>query len=164
MTELNWKSLFRSLVNFCPDCFFLKMFLFSTFVVSLCLYMCVSLTSQALPSVFPRIRIFSNESALHIRWPKYWSFSISSSNEYSGLISFRIEWFDLLAVQGVLESFFSNTVWRHQFNTMIFNKVNIFSFLKNVLQSAPKISDLYGHFRIHWLYLMTPLSRNVTVP
>ena len=57
-------------------------------------------------SVFPSIRIFSNESVLHIRWPKYWSFSfsISSSNEYSGLISFRIDWFDLLAVQGTLKS------------------------------------------------------------
>ena len=57
-----------------------------------------------LPSVFPNIRIFSNESTLHIRWPKYWSFSfsISHSNEYSGLISFRIDWFDLLAVQGTL--------------------------------------------------------------
>ena len=59
-----------------------------------------------LPSVFPSISVFSNESALHIRWPKYWSFSfsISSSNEYSGLISFRIDWFDLLAVQGTLKS------------------------------------------------------------
>ena len=53
-----------------------------------------------LPSVFPSIGVFSNESVLHIRWPKYWSFSISPSNEYSGLISFRIEWCDLLAVQG----------------------------------------------------------------
>ena len=55
-----------------------------------------------LPSIFPSIRVFSNESALHIRWPKYWSFSfsISSSNEYSGLISFRIDGFDLLAIQG----------------------------------------------------------------
>ena len=54
-----------------------------------------------LPSIFPSIRVFSNESALHIRWPKYWSysFSISPSNEYSGLISFRTDWFDLLAVQ-----------------------------------------------------------------
>ena len=51
-----------------------------------------------LPSIFPRIRVFSNESALLMRWPKYRSFSISSSNEYSGLISFRIDWFDLLAV------------------------------------------------------------------
>ena len=59
-----------------------------------------------LVSIFPSIRVFSNESALHIRWPKYWSFSfsISSSNEYSGLISFRIDWLDLLAVQGTLES------------------------------------------------------------
>ena len=59
-----------------------------------------------LPSIFPRIRVFSNESVLHIRWPKYWSFSvsISPSNEYSGLISFRMDWLDLLAVQGMLKS------------------------------------------------------------
>ena len=59
-----------------------------------------------LPSIFPSIRVFSNESTLYIRWPKYWSFSfsISPSNEYSGLISFRIDWFDLLAVQGTLKS------------------------------------------------------------
>ena len=59
-----------------------------------------------LPSIFSSIRVFSNELALYIKWPKYWSFSISisPSNEYSGLISFRIDWFDLLAVQGTLES------------------------------------------------------------
>ena len=59
-----------------------------------------------LPSIFPSIRILSNESALHIRWPKYWSFSfsISLSNEYAGLIPCRIDWFDLLAVQGTLKS------------------------------------------------------------
>ena len=59
-----------------------------------------------LPSIFPIIRIFSNKSVLHIRWPKYWSFSfsISSSNEYSGLISIRMDWLDLLAVQGTLKS------------------------------------------------------------
>ena len=58
------------------------------------------------PSIFPSIRVFSNESILPIRWPKYWSFSfnISPSNEYSGLISFRIDWLDLLAVQGILKS------------------------------------------------------------
>ena len=57
------------------------------------------------PSIFPSIRVFSNESAVHIRWPKYWSFSsnISPSDEYSGLISFRIDWFDLLAVQETLK-------------------------------------------------------------
>ena len=59
-----------------------------------------------LPSMFPSIRVFSSESALHIRWPKYWSFnfSINPSNEYSGLISFRMDWLDLLAVQGTLKS------------------------------------------------------------
>ena len=57
-----------------------------------------------LPSIFPSIRVFSNEPALRIRWSKYWSFSISPSNEYSGLIFFRIEWFDVLAVQGTLKS------------------------------------------------------------
>ena len=62
--------------------------------------------SLLLPSVFPNIRVFFSESVLHIRWPKYWSFSfsISPSNEYSGPISFRMDWFDLLAVQGTLKS------------------------------------------------------------
>ena len=57
-----------------------------------------------LPSIFPSIRVFSSESALYIRWPKYWSFSFSPSNERSGLIYFMIDWFDLLAVQGTLKS------------------------------------------------------------
>ena len=59
-----------------------------------------------LPSIFPNIRVFSNESVLHTRWPKYWSFSfsISPSNEYSGLISYRMDWLDLLPVQGTLKS------------------------------------------------------------
>ena len=59
-----------------------------------------------LPSILPSIRVFSNELVLHIRWPKYWSFSfsVSPSNEYSGLISFRMDWLDLLAVQGTLKS------------------------------------------------------------
>ena len=63
-----------------------------------------------LPSIFPSIRVFSNESVLHIRWPKYWSFSfnISPPNEYSGLISFRMDWLDILAVQGTLKSFLQN--------------------------------------------------------
>ena len=69
------------------------------------------------PSTFPSIRVFSNESALHIRWPKYWNFSftISPSNEYSGLISFRMDWLDLLAVQGTLRVSSNTTVQKHQF-------------------------------------------------
>ena len=61
-----------------------------------------------LPSIFPSIKIFSDESALRIRWPKYWSFSICPSSEYSGLISFRVCWFDLLAVQETLKSLFQH--------------------------------------------------------
>ena len=63
-----------------------------------------------LPSIFPSIRVFSNESVLRIRWPKYWSFSfsISPSSEYSGMISFRMDWLDLLAVQGTLKSLFQH--------------------------------------------------------
>ena len=75
------------------------------------------------PSVFPSIRVFSNESILHIRWPKYWSFtfSISPSNEYSKLISFRIDWFDVPAVQGTLKSLLqhhsskASILWRSVF-------------------------------------------------
>ena len=75
------------------------------------------------PSIFPSIRVFPNESVLHIRWPKYWNFSfnISPSNEYSGLISFRMDWLDLLAVQGTLKSLLqlhsskASTLWRSAF-------------------------------------------------
>ena len=76
-----------------------------------------------LPSIFPSIRVFSNESVLHIRWPKYWSFSfsISPSNEYSGLISFRMDWLDLVAVQETLKSLLqhhtskASILWRSAF-------------------------------------------------
>ena len=70
-----------------------------------------------LPSMFPSIRVFSNKSVLCIRWPKYWSFSfnIRPSNEYSGLISFRMDWLDLLAVQGLSRVFSNTTDQKHQF-------------------------------------------------
>ena len=76
-----------------------------------------------LPSIFPSIRVFSNQSVLHIRWPQYWSFSfsISPSNEYSGLISFKIDWLNLLAVQGTLKSLLqhhsskASILWRSAF-------------------------------------------------
>ena len=70
-----------------------------------------------LPSILPSIRVFSNESALHIRWPKYWSFSlsISTSNEYLGLISLRMDWLDLLAVQGTLKSL----LWHHNLKASV---------------------------------------------
>ena len=76
------------------------------------LILCCSLL---LPSIFPSIRVFSKESALHIRGPKYYSFSIHPSNEYPRLISLRIDWLDLLAIQGTLKSLPNTTVQRHQF-------------------------------------------------
>ena len=91
-----------------------------------------------LPSIFPGIRVFSNESVLHIRWPKYWcfSFSVSLSNEYSGLISFRIDWFDLLAVQGTLKSLFQHYIL----------KVSVlwcsFDFRFSSMGTAPEKGDL----------------------
>ena len=73
------------------------------------------------PSIFPSIRVFSNKSALRIKWPKYWSFSfsISPSNEYSGLISFRVNWLYLLAVQRTLKSLSNTTVQKHQFGAQL---------------------------------------------
>ena len=68
-----------------------------------------------LPPIFPSIRVLSRESALCIRWPKFWSFSFSPSDEHSGLISFRIDWFDLLAFQGTLKNLSSTTTWKYQF-------------------------------------------------
>ena len=105
--------------------------LFFTISRSLLKLMCIELMMPSnhlilcqplvlLPSIFPSIRVFSNESALHIRWPKYWSFSssISLSNEYSGLISFRIDWFDLLRVQGILKSLLQHHRWFNVYRRM----------------------------------------------
>ena len=93
-----------------------------------------------LPSIFPSIRVFSNESVLRIRWPKYWSFSfsISPSNEYSGLISFRMDWLDLLAVQGTLKS--SPTPQRKSINS------SALSFLH-----SPTLKSIHDHWKNHSL-------------
>ena len=100
-TTAHWASL-----SFCITQSLLKLMSLELVMLSNHLILCLLL----LPSVFPNIRVISNESVLHIRWPKYWSFSfsISSSNEYSGLISFRMDWFDLLAVQVTLKSLFQH--------------------------------------------------------
>ena len=94
------------------------------------LILCYSLLLP--PSIFPSIRVFSNESVLHIRWPKYWSFnfSMSPSNEYSGLISFRMHWLDLLAVQGTLKSLLQH----HSLNASIFQPQPFFKhmYFKNL--------------------------------
>ena len=99
-----WTVAFQASLSFTISRNLLKLMSIEWMMPSNHLILCHSLL--LLPSIFPSIRIFSSESALHIRWPKYWSFSfsISPSNEYSGLISFRMDWLDLLAVQGTLKS------------------------------------------------------------
>ena len=100
------------------------------------------LSSPSLPaSIFPSIKVFSNESVLRIRWPKCWSFSfsISPSNEYSGLISFRIDWLDLLAVQGTLKSLLATP----QFKSINFSAL---SFLH-----SPTLTSIHDHWKNHSL-------------
>ena len=98
-----------------------------------------------LPSIFPSIKVFSNESVLRIRWPKFWSFSfsISPSNEYSGLVSFRIDWFELLAVQGTFKS-----LLQHQST----NNSSAFSLLY-----GPTLTSMHDHWKNH-TGLYGPLS------
>ena len=99
-----WIAVRQASLSFTISLSLLKLMSIESAMPSNHLILCPSLL--LLPSVFPRIRVFSVESALCIRWPKYWcfSFNVSSSNDYSGLISFRIDWFDLLAVRGTLNS------------------------------------------------------------
>ena len=99
-----WTAAHQSSLSFMNTCSLLKLMSIESVMPSNHLILCHPLLF--LPSIFPSIRVFSNESVLHIRWPKYWSssFSISPSNAYSGLISFRMNWLDLLAVQGTLKS------------------------------------------------------------
>ena len=94
------------------------------------------------PSIFPSIRVFSNESVFRVRWPKYWSFSfsISPSNEYSGLISFRMDWWDLLAVQGTLKSLLQHGT--DLIETTLFNSVSYTE--SEVAQSCPTVCGPMG--------------------
>ena len=97
-----WTTAHQASLSFTISHSLLKLMSSELVIPSNHLILCHSLLF--LPSIFPSIRVFSNESVLCIRWPKYWSFSVSPSNEYSGLMSFRIDWFDLLAVQRILRS------------------------------------------------------------
>ena len=87
------------------------------------------------PSIFPSIRVFSNESAIHIRWPKHWSFSISPSNEYPGLIAFRIDWLDLLAVQGTFKILLQHHISKASISL-------VFSFLY-----SPTITSIHDYWK-----------------
>ena len=102
--ETPWTAARQASLSFAISRSLLKLMPIESVMLSNHLILCCPLL--LLPSIFTSIRVFSNESALRIMWPKFWSFSfsINPSNEYSGLISFRIDWFDLLAVQGTLKS------------------------------------------------------------
>ena len=99
-----WTAARQCSLSFTISCSLLKLMAIESVMPSNHLILCHSLL--LLPSIFPSIRFFSNKSALHIRWPKYWSvnFSINPPSEYSGLISFRIDWFELLAIQETVKS------------------------------------------------------------
>ena len=99
-----WSAAHQASLSFTISWCFLKLKSIESVMLSNDLILCYSFL--LLPSIFPSIRVFANELALHIRWPKYWSFnfSISPSSKYSGLIFFRTDWFDLPAVQGTLKS------------------------------------------------------------
>ena len=104
--------------------------------------------SRLLPSVFPSIKVFASESAIHIRWPKYWSFSFSI-NEYSGLIFFRIDWFDVLGLQGTLESLLHRL-------TMNLSSVNSVQSLSHVLLFATPWTaahQAFLSFTVSWSWL-----------
>ena len=103
-----WTAAFQAFLSPTISWSFPKSMSIGSVMPSIHLILCCPLL--LLPSIFPSIRVFSNELAVRIRWPKYWSFSvsISPSNEYSGLISFRNDWFDPLAVQGALKSLFQH--------------------------------------------------------
>ena len=98
-----------------------------------------------LPSIFPNIRVFPNESVLHIRWPQYWSFSvsISPSNDYSGLISFRMDWLDLLAVQGTLKSLLQH----HSSDTQLLSCVSVRFTNSMDAETGVDLSSKTGHER-----------------
>ncbi|KAG5204850.1 hypothetical protein JEQ12_019295 [Ovis aries] len=116
------------------------------------LILCLSLL---LPSILPSIRVFSNESVLHIRWPNYWSFSISPSSEYSGLISFRMGWFDL-AVQGTLKS-----------STPQFKSIS--SLMRSLLYGPPRSTQTVKHLstmretRVRSLGWEDPLEKEMAI-
>ena len=117
-----------------------------------------------LPSIFPSIRVFSNESGLRIRWPKYWSFSftISPSSEYSGLISFRMDWFDLLVVQATLKSLLQHhnskaSILRRSAFYLCFNRLHF----RHSSESSWTRNELG---RTHFLFFLLSLPPGVSFP
>ena len=127
-----WTAARQASLSFTISWNLLKLMSLESVMPSNHLILCYALL---LPSVFPSIRVFSNELTFHIRWPKYWSFSFStsSSNKYSRLISFRIDWFDLLSVQGTVMS-----LLQHQFEGVNSSALNLFY--------CPALTSVYDYW------------------
>ena len=131
------------------------------------------LSSPPFSSIFPGIRVFSNESTLRIRWSKYWSFSfsVSPSNEYSGLTSFRIDWFHLLAVQGLIRVFSRTTAWNHQFfstQPSLWSNSHIHTWLleKSVLTTqtfVSKVMSLLFNMLSRFVIAFLPRSKHLLI-
>ena len=119
-SDIPWTAARQASLFFIISQSLLKFMSIESVMLSNHLILCSPLSPSALN--LPSIRVFSNESALHIRWPKYWSFSISPSNEHSGLISFRMDWLDLLAFQGILK----NLLQHHSSKTSILQRSAFF--------------------------------------
>ena len=132
-----------------PDLHYLPEFAVESVMPSNHLIVCCPLL---LPSIFPRTRVFSNESALHISLPNYWSFSfsISPSNEYSGLISFRFDWFDCLAVQGTLKS-------------LLYHHSSKASILRFGLLYGPTLTSIHDYWKNQALIIWTFVGRVMTL-
>ena len=110
------------------------------------LFLCRSL--PLLPSIFPRIRVFSNESALHIKWPKFWSlsFNISLSNAHSGLISFRMDWFDLLADQETLKTLLQYKLLLHIISIYLYSEKETYCIIDHFLICLLFLQNTQIHF------------------
>ena len=138
-----WTATYQASLSFTVSQSLFKFMSFESVMLSNHLILCHPLL--LLPSVYPSVRVFSNESISHIRWPRYWRFnlSISPSSEYSGLISFGINWFDLLAVQEALKSFLQHQsskaaiLWRSTFFVTLF--INASSWGKN--PKGPSVNE-----------------------
>ena len=149
-----WTAAHQVPLSFTISQSFLKFMSFESVILSNPLILCCPLLLLTL--IFPSIRVFSNESALHIRWPKYWSlsFSISPSNEYSELISFRIDWFDFLAVQGTLKTLLAHGC--HQCDCLLHQAHKSLSFQEGTaphLQLLPERDRLTPDMYFYYLKL-----------
>ena len=152
--ETPWTAAHQASLSITSSLSLLKLMSIKSLMPSKYLILCQPLL--LLPSIFPGVRVFSNESVLHIRWPKYCSFSfhINCSNEYSGLISFRIDWFDLLAVQGTLKGLLQHHSSKASILWYLSAYLRLLIFLPAILilacaSSSPAFCMMYSAYKLN---------------